>query len=135
MYAEKAVYAMLTAYAGLTALVGSRIYSGGVLPQGCALPAVTAQMIGSSSLQTIDANGGYNLMRARIQLTVFAKSYPAQKTLMEQVRKACNNQRGVWAGVTVISALRDTVGADLRDDSKQIYEQTLDFQVTYQEPA
>ena len=134
MRAEKVINALLNAAAGLTALVGTRIYGGGQLPQGTALPAVVVEHISSNELTTIDANAAFGLMKARIQITVLAKDYPAQKAVLEQVRIACNYQRGLIAAVRVISVLRDTVGPDLRDDAMQVYTQSIDFQVTYQEP-
>ena len=134
MRAEKAINALLNAAAGLTALVGTRIYGGGQLPQGTVLPACVVEHVSSNELTTIDANAAFGLMKARIQCTVLAKDYPTQKAVLEQVRIACNYQRGVIAGVRVITVLRDTVGPDMRDDAMQVYTQSIDFQVTYQEP-
>ena len=137
MRAEKVINALLNAAAGITSLVGAgtaaRIYPG-VLPQGSALPALSVEHVGSNELTTIDANAAFGLVQARIQVTALAKTYPELKALLEQVRIACNYQRGVIATVRVASVLRDTVGPDLRDDDLQVYTQSIDFQVTFQEP-
>lgn len=127
--------ALLNAASGVTALTGTRIYGGGQLPQGTALPAVVVEHVNANELTTIDANAAFGLMKARMQCTVLAKSYPEQKALLEQVRIACNYQRGLINGVRVITILRDTVGPDQRDDDMQVYTQSIDFQVTYQEEA
>ena len=134
MRAEKALNTLLNAAPGLTALVGARIYGGGQLPQGTVLPAVVVEHVSSNELTTIDANSAFGLMKARLQCTVLAKDYPTQKLVLEQVRIACNYQRGVIGGVRVVSVLRDTIGPDQRDDAMQVYSQSIDFQVTYQEP-
>lgn len=137
MRAEKAITALLTQASGLTALLGqgmASVYGGGQLPQNTPLPAVVVEHVSSVELTTIDANAAFGLMQSRVQITVIAKTYPAQKTVLEQVRVACNYQRGVIAGVRVVSVIRTLVGPDQRDDDMQIYTQSIDFQVTFQEP-
>ena len=137
MRAEKVINNLLNAAAGITALVGSgsaaRIYPG-IVPQDSALPALVVEHISGNELTTLDANAAFGLVQSRIQVTALAKTYPEVKALIEQVRIACNYQRGVIATVRVVSVLRDTVGPDLRDDDMQIYSQSIDFQVTFQEP-
>lgn len=137
MRAEKAITALLMQAAGLTALLARQadsVYGGGQLPQGTPLPAVVVEHISSNELTTIDANAAFGLVQSRIQVTAIAKTYPDQKAVLEQVRIACNYQRGVIAGVRVVTVLRDTVGSDQRDDDMQVYTQSIDFQVTFQEP-
>lgn len=138
MRAEKVINALLKNASALTALLAggssNAIYGGGQLPQGTALPACVVEHVVTNELTTIDANAAFGLMRTRIQVTVLAKDYPTQKAVLEQVRIACNYQRGLIASVRVVSVLRDNVGPDLRDDDMQVYTQSIDFQVTYQEP-
>ena len=137
MRAEKAIKYLLNNAAGVTALVGSgsaaRIYPG-QLPQAATLPGLVVEHISGIELTTIDANSAFGLMQARIQVTAVCKTYPEVKTLLEQVRLACNYQRGVFNGVRVVSIIRDSMGPDLRDDDVQLYTQSIDFYVTYQEP-
>ena len=133
MRAEKAIYALLSAGAGVTALVGTRIFPG-QMPQATVLPGLVIEHISGQELTTIDANSAFGLMQARIQVTAVCKTYPEVKAVIEQVRLACNYQRGVFNGVRVVSIIRDSMGPDLRDDDLQLYTQSLDFQVTYQEP-
>jgi hypothetical protein len=133
MRAEKVITALLNGSAAVVALLADRVYPSQV-PQGKPLPAAVVDHISSNELTTIDANAAYGLVRSRIQVTVLANSYPAQKALLEEVRLACNYQRGVIAGVRVVSVIRDTVGPDMRDDDRGVFYQSVDFQVTHQEP-
>jgi hypothetical protein len=133
MRAEKAITALLLDTAGVAALVSDRVYPG-QLPQGTRLPAAVVEHIDTNELTTLDAAAEFGLVRSRIQVTVLASTYPAQKALLEQVRLACNYQRGSIAGVWVVSVIRDTVGPDLRDDDRGVFYQSVDFQVTHQEP-
>lgn len=132
MRAEKVINTLLNAASGVTALVGARIYPL-QLPQDSVLPALVYEHVVSTELTTIDAASAYALMQARIEVTVLAKDYATQKTLIEEVRKALNYQRGVVAGVSVASIVRDTLGPDLRDDDLQVYSQAIDFHVTFKE--
>lgn len=133
MRAEKVIHTLLAAASPVTTLVGDRIYPG-IVPQGKALPALAVQHISSVELTTIDANAAFGLVKSRVQVTVLAANYPDQKTLLDEVRKACNYQRGVIQSVRVISVIRDNHGPDMRDDDAGIYTQSIDFQVTHQEP-
>ena len=134
MRAEQAIYALLNAATALTALVGPRIFGGGQLAQGVALPAVVVEHVSSVELTTIDANAAFGLVQSRIEVTAIAKTYAEVKAVLEQVRVACNYQRGLINGVRVVSVIRDSVGPDQRDDDMQIFTQSIDFQVTFQEP-
>lgn len=133
MRAEKAINALLNAAAGVIALVPAGPYPG-IVPQAAALPALAVEHVSSAELTTIDANAAFGLVQSRIQVTAIAKTYPEVKALIEQVRIACNYQRGVLDGVRVVSVIRDNLGPDQRDDDRQLYSQSIDFQVTFQEP-
>ncbi len=138
MRAETAISYLLRNASPLTALLanGAASVYPGQAPQGVALPAVVVEFISGRELTTIDANSAFGLNQARIQVTGIAGqgNYVALKNVLEQVRIACNYQRGTLNGVRVVSIIRDSVGPDLRDDDLQVYTQSIDFQVTYQEP-
>lgn len=134
MRAEKAIHALLAQAAGLTALVPvERIYPHPLL-QGEQLPALVVEHVSTVPLLTLDATAGFGLMQSRIQVTALAGDYPALKDVLEQVRIACNYQRGVIAGTRVNSVVRDVVGPDLTDDDRSVFHQSIDFIVTFQEP-
>lgn len=131
MYAEKALTALLSANAPLITLVGDRIYPH-ALPQGCALPALVVELVTDVPQLTIDPTAGFNLNRARMQVTVLASSYPDQKNVLAAVVAACNYQRGVLASVRVNSIVRAVTGPDMTDDDRTVFHQSVDFFVTYQ---
>jgi hypothetical protein len=133
MRAEKAIRALLLAAPGVVTLVADRVYPGQA-PQGVAFPVLVVSHVSTVETPTIDAAAEFGLVLSRIQVAVLAKDYPAQKALLEEVRKACNHYRGTVAGVRVVSVMRDLVGPDQRDDDMQVYLQTVDFRVTHFEP-
>jgi len=133
MRAEKAIRSLLMGAGAVTALASDRCYPG-QLPQGCALPALVVEHISTVPRPTLDAQAGFGLMQARIQVTGLAATYVQQKTLLDAVITACNYQRGVIAGVRVASIVRELIGPDLRDDDRSVFYQSVDFVVTYQEP-
>jgi len=133
MRAEKAIRALLMQASAVTSLVGDRCYPG-PLPEGCPLPALVVEHVSTVPLPTLDAQAGYGLMQARIQVTGLAANYPAVKTLLDAVVTACNHQRGLIGGVRVASAVRVLIGPDLRDDDRSVFYQSVDFVVIHQEP-
>jgi hypothetical protein len=140
MRAEKAVHTLLAAASAVTTLLGApqapataNIWAGQA-PQGVAFPVIVVEHISARELTTIDANSAFGLNQARLQVTAIAKTYNDVKAVLEQIRIALNYQRGTVSGVRVISIIRDTVGPDLRDDDRKLFSQSIDFQVTYQEP-
>lgn len=133
MRAEKAIHALLAQAVAVTAIVGDRIYSHTLL-QGEPLPALVVEHVSTVQLSTLDAAAEFGLMQSRIQVTGLAGAYPALKDLLEQVRIACNYQRGLIAGVRVNSVVRDVVGPDFSDDDRTVFHQSIDFIVTFQEP-
>ena len=132
MHAEKAIHALLMQASVVTSLVGARCYPG-QLPQGCPLPALVVEHISTVQASTLDANAEFNLARTRVQVTALASDYPTQKALVHAVAGACTFQRGLIAGVTVISVMRDLIGPDLRDDDRSVFFQAVDFVVTFQD--
>ncbi len=133
MYAEKAITALLNRAAGVTALVLTRIHPV-ELPQGTGLPAVVVKHISTVALGTIDA-AGYRLVASRIEVSGLAKDYPGLKNLLAQIKAACNYQRGLLGGVQVASVVCDVTGPDLSNSATGLFEQSIDFIVTLQEPV
>lgn len=127
MLAEKAIVALLNAAPGVTALVGTRIYPP-PLPQAVALPAIAVKHISTVDLPTLDA-AAYGLAQSRIEVEVIAKTYAAQKDLLDEVRSAITYQRGTFNGAVVCSILMAGVGPDTRDDDMQVFSQSIDFLV------
>lgn len=132
MRAEKVIRSLLVATPALNAVVESRIYPAPA-PQATALPCVTYAHVSTVVLPTISASGAYSLVQSRIDVTAITKTYAQQKALIEAIRIALDYQRGVIAGVEVISVIRGSIGPDARDDDLQLYSQSIDFLVTLRE--
>ena len=132
MRAEKVIRALLGAAAPVVALVGTRVYPAPI-PQATTMPAIGYSHVSTVPLSTLDAAAGYNLVRSRIEVFAIAKTYADQKTLVEEIRKALDYQRGTIAGIEVVSIIRDVAGPDLRDDDMQVFTQATDFLVTLRE--
>jgi hypothetical protein len=132
MSAEKVVYSLLSSASAITALVGTRIYPR-PLPQNVQLPALGYQHLNTVPIPTLDAAAAYGLVQSRVQVDVYAKDYAMQKTLVDEVRKACDYKRGTIAGVNVVTVLRAAVGPDSRNDDMQVFNQSVDLLITYRE--
>lgn len=133
MAAEKAIVSLLGAAGPVTALVGTRIYPLQV-PQDAVLPALVFETISDTPLDRLDAAAAYNLVQARISVSVVASHYADVKAVLSAVRAACRYQRGLLGGVQVVSVLPDGTGPDLRDPDMALYSQSVDFLVTHHEP-
>jgi len=60
-----------------------------------------------------------------------AKTYKAQKTLLQLVRKACNNVHGIVNNIEVDSIVPAGAGPDQFDSDATIYTQTRSFAVKF----
>jgi hypothetical protein len=136
MRAEKVIFALLTADAGVLALLGAspntRIYPSR-LPQNTVMPAIAYQLISGMEMTPINAQGGQQIVRSRVQVAAMGKNYSDVKTVLEAVRLACLYKSGTIASVRVLSVLRDSVGPDTHDDDLNLYLQSIDFMVTHYE--
>lgn len=133
MHAEKIIRALLVQDSAVAALCADRVYPG-LLPIGCALPALVVEHISTTERPTLYAQAGFNLMQARIQVTALAEDYAGLKALVGAVGTACRFQRGLIAGVRVTAITRSLIGPDEHDDERTVWAQPTDFVVTYHEP-
>lgn len=134
MSCVKIVLALLNADAPmLVAVPTARIFAG-VIPQGTPLPAVSVMEVSTVEQGHIDAQAPTTIVDSRVQVTVVADTYVAQKQLLGLVRKACNYERGLIKGLQVISVRRLSNGPDFNDPDAGFYTQSVDFLVTYHEP-
>ena len=131
MSAVKAVFALLSAAPGVVAVAGDRVYSGDV-PLDTARPVIAVREIGNNREGAFDAQADASLVTSRVQVTVHVKTYPEVAAVLSAARRACNFERGVIAGVDVVSIVRDLVGPDL--DFPDGWGKSIDFMVTHYEP-
>jgi len=128
----KSIRALLVGAATVVARVPEDQIMAGDVPIGTPMPAVSIKEIVSVPVGAIDGQADRSVVVTRVQVMVMAKAYPEVKPLRDLVRQACNFQRGLIAGVDVVSIERDTVGPDLQDDAGN-YFQSIDFKVTHYE--
>lgn len=134
MSSTKVIRALLVSDPAVTSLVpAAKVVIGGV-KLGTPLPAIGIKQISLVPFGAIDAQAEFALVVSRVQVTVETKDYATMSAVMAAVRKACNYQRGVIAGVSVVSVLRDIEGPDPDENAAEIYDQVIDFKVTYHEP-
>lgn len=132
MSAVAIMRALLVADAALTALVPvARIVAGDV-PEG-SLPAIGIREISGIEQDTVSRSGN-SLITARVQVTVYATSYPQQKAVLKSAKLGAGVFTGQIAGYAVRSVLRDSVGPDMGDPQIPSFEQSRDFKVTFIEP-
>jgi hypothetical protein len=122
---------LLQAHAPLMALMSADSVVAGTVPQGDSLPAIGITEVSRSEFATVANGETSTLVRARIQITVHAKSYPSQKAVLLAAKLGAGVHSGVIAGVKVRSVRRGDVGPDFSDDSAGIYQQSRDFFVHY----
>jgi len=132
MSAIKITRALLVADAALTALVPANRIVAGVPAQGVALP-----LIALTEISRVDRNlvtgAASARVTARVQVTVMATSYPAQKTLLGAVRHAARSKVGTLSGVSNAAVHLDGTGPDFMDSETKIYQQGQDFMVSFNE--
>lgn len=131
MSAVKAVIALLLADPAVAGLVADRVSAGDV-PLKTPRPAIGVHEVSNVPLGAIDAQADSSVVTSRVQVTVHVKTYPELDGALRVARQACNFERGMIAGVDVVSVVRDLVGPDL--ESTAGHAKSIDFKVTYHEP-
>lgn len=126
MSVEETLFTRLSNFAGLAALVSSRIYPL-ILPQKCALPALTYQRVATQPREScmVDDVG---FARGRFQFSAFASTFDGARAVIEQVRQAL--QRWSTAGIQDIFLLLEI---DFYDPETLEYSSIMDFEVVYEE--
>ncbi|ATQ78279.1 hypothetical protein CR152_30045 [Massilia violaceinigra] len=132
MSAVAIVRALLLAHEPILALVPAARIVAGTVPAG-ALPAIGITEVGGNEHDTV-ARAGNSLVTSRVQVTVYASSYPQQKAVLKAAKLGAGVHTGPIAGCAVRSVLRDLIGPDMGDDAIPTFEQSRDFMVTYIEP-
>ncbi len=121
---------LLAQNGAVTAVVPATRIQAGALPEGIALPAISVTEVSS-----VDRNILNPLEKVRVtertRVTVMAANYPQQKSLIDLVRGACRDKIGDFNGVTTVVVLTDIKGPDFSDDTAQIFMQSQDFKVSF----
>lgn len=130
MNLEQALSAHLRAHTGLTALVGDRIYPL-VLPQGCAMPAITYSRVSGTKQRMLTEPGP---RRTRMQISCWGARYADPKALVAQVSAALQDFQGVLGGPGGIEVLDADVldNPDLYEEEALTYHVPVDVMILYQ---
>lgn len=132
MSAVRIIRALLVADAALVALVPANRIVAGIPAQGVALP-----LIAITEISRVDHNliKGAPTSRciSRVQVTVMAATYPAQKALLAAVRHAARDKVGTLSGLSNVAVHLDGTGPDFMDTETAIYQQGQDFRVSFTE--
>lgn len=129
MSADAVINALLTGAAAVTAIAGTRIYPA-VAPEGTVAPFIAYELVSNVRLPRIDAQASAHLARARVQLNLVAVDYATVKALRAAVVAACQFQRGMLAGASVVSVLPEGDGPITFSDDLGLFHQPIDFSVT-----
>lgn len=98
---EQNLKSVLSAQPAITALIGSRSYPV-LLPEDSKLPALTFQIVGSSSGQTLTTGG---MSRVRVQLDCWGSTYADAVTLREAVSSSLDGYQDVNITALVLSKI------------------------------
>jgi len=131
MSAVAAIRYLLANNVSLIAAVPAAKIMPGPVPLNTVLPAIGVNEISTVERTAVAIDGADVFTTARVQVTVLAKTYPDQKSILDLVRKACGNTRGTINGVVVDSIISDGAGPDFRDNEAEIYMQSRDFMVKF----
>lgn len=123
---------LLASNSGLTAVVPVARIKCGPLEQGVALPAIQVSSISAPTWKPI-RRGSVLTYRARVQVTVHAANYPSQKAVLSLVKAALPRAHGSIAGVDVASLVHDSDGPDFGDYDAGIFQQSVDYILTFSE--
>lgn len=135
MSAVAIVQALLKAHAPLLAILPADRIRAGKIPANVPLPAISVSEVDGYERETIARRQATSNMVSRVQVTVVAESYGAQKALIQATKLGAGVHTGTVAGFSVKSVLPGGVGPDLNNlDNDGIYEQSRDFLVTFSEP-
>lgn len=133
------VRALLKQRPGLLAAVPeARIYAG-IAPQGAVLPAVGITEISNfPKLRTTRRAGATEMVEARVQVTVYAKTYQQMKDLLLLCKIGPGTSTGTITtapGISydVMAVLPWGVNPEIPPGDDKIYEQSRDFMVTFAE--
>jgi hypothetical protein len=132
MSAAVVVRELLKARTQVTTLVPAERLFTGAMPLGAMLPAIVLIDVSGNEIPTVARNGTHSTIRARVQVTVYAKNYETQ----EKVLLACKLPgipRGIIKGFKVNAVEPMGTGPAIPPGDDGIFERSRDFMVTFKE--
>ena len=127
MSAAAIIRTLLVGSAGVTAQVPAKQIFNGWLPLGTQAPALGVTEISGFERQTVSMAERKRHRIQRVQVTIQARTYLEQKTLLELVRAACKHQTGPVVGFWLMAILPGGEGPDGGDADPGLRQQSIDF--------
>lgn len=125
-----ATVVLLAEINGSPSTAGSRAYLG-LLPQGVRLPAITITSISGAPRNTVSMREPNRVVRERVQVTAYAKTYKELDELMLTITQSIKNKRGEIAGMRVQSIIPAGIGPDLEGANPVMLARSADYFVTH----
>lgn len=127
------IHALLASTPAVTAIVPVARIITGVVPQATPLPAISVSEVSSTAEMTVSRRTDTELVRSRVQVTVYGKNYPQMKQLLLACKMGKGVKNGTVAGFYVNSVMPAGTGPEIPPGDDKIYEQSRDFMVTFAE--
>lgn len=105
----------------------------GVVPQATQLPALYLREISVNPIGTVARLGAGETVRARVQVTAYAKEYAKMKELIAAIKLGAGVHTGIVGKYYVNSVIPISTNPDFPPGDEGIYEQSRDFMVTFTE--
>ena len=122
--AEEILYSLLTNESDVTDLTGLRIYPN-LLPQGCAMPAITYQRISGHREHCLGGPSGR--ARPRFQIDCWAADYDGAKDLANKVRLCLDGFKGDINTESDVGGITLEADRDIWEDDINVYRISMDF--------
>ncbi len=134
MSIETAIVARVAAYSGLSALVGTRIFPQGTAEQETTKPYLTYSKISAVRQSTMGKRA--RIVRARIQIDVYAATKLSAIAVRTQVINAFDNWSGTSDSITIQYSTLDTEmdTTELEGTETEVKRETLTFLISYNNP-
>ena len=123
---------LLVVNSALLAVVPSIRIMAGVVPVTTAAPAISLMQINGEERKTVSMAEPTRYKTDRVQITIYAKTYPAVKQILGLIRTAMPVTTGATvAGWPVQSVLHENDGPDFYEDGPNLYSQAVEYSVSY----
>lgn len=124
------VYSLLVNDAELIALVPAAKIMAGPLPLNTQAPAISIASVSQSYLN-MPSPGASKFTTERVQVTVLARNYPEQKTILREVKSAAADKMPTIAGLEYVTVHTDSAGPDFMNEDASLYLGSQDFRIKF----
>ena len=104
------------------------------LPQGAPVRSIVVTRISRTERVLLDGSS-LRSVTERVQATVRAESGTARELILRLTRAACAGKLGTIAGFANVAVTNAGTGPDFMDDAASIFMGSIDFRVSFNEPA